>query len=183
MSICCLLGLLPSWRVIHSLFFAPSCSTPTWCFSLACAHFIRYLTTSHAYRNSIFGVLLNFTSALFTSTCSSPTREPCISFQCFNDLLCKELEILHGRNFCCNSSLMHLEKAWAFKLWLHREQGSKKWLLLFFWQVLASVKNKIEHFASIEKDFPGLLLEAQQYLLFRVDMSDAAEELLTKGKC
>ncbi|NXL87601.1 F16A1 protein, partial [Alectura lathami] len=49
------------------------------------------------------------------------------------------------------------------------------------YQVLASVKNKIEHFASIEKDFPGLLLEAQQYLLFRVDMSDAAEESLTKG--
>ncbi|KFO93376.1 Protein FAM160A1, partial [Buceros rhinoceros silvestris] len=49
------------------------------------------------------------------------------------------------------------------------------------YQVLASVKNKIEHFASIEKDFPGLLLEAQQYLLFRVDMSDATEELLTKG--
>ncbi|GAB0188781.1 protein FAM160A1 [Grus japonensis] len=49
------------------------------------------------------------------------------------------------------------------------------------YQVLASVKNKIEHFASIEKDFPGLLLEAQQYLLFRVDMSGAAEELLTKG--
>lgn len=51
------------------------------------------------------------------------------------------------------------------------------------YQVLASVKNKIEHFASVEKDFPGLLLEAQQYLLFRVDVSDAAEELLTKGKC
>ncbi|XP_053922110.1 FHF complex subunit HOOK interacting protein 1A isoform X2 [Cuculus canorus] len=49
------------------------------------------------------------------------------------------------------------------------------------YQVLSSVKNKIEHFASIEKDFPGLLLEAQQYLLFRVDLSDAAEELLTKG--
>ncbi|NXT29051.1 F16A1 protein, partial [Syrrhaptes paradoxus] len=49
------------------------------------------------------------------------------------------------------------------------------------YQVLASVKNKIEHFASIEKDFPVLLLEAQQYLLFRVDMCDAAEELLTKG--
>ncbi|XP_009980606.1 PREDICTED: protein FAM160A1 [Tauraco erythrolophus] len=48
------------------------------------------------------------------------------------------------------------------------------------YQVLASVKNKIEHFASIEKDFPGLLLEAQQYLLFRADMSDATEELLTK---
>ncbi|NWV00527.1 F16A1 protein, partial [Upupa epops] len=50
------------------------------------------------------------------------------------------------------------------------------------YQVLASVKNKIEHFASLEKDFPGLLLEAQQYLLFRVDTSDADEELLTKGK-
>ncbi|NXS10776.1 F16A1 protein, partial [Neodrepanis coruscans] len=49
------------------------------------------------------------------------------------------------------------------------------------YQVLASVKNKIEHFASIEKDFPNLLLEAQQYLLFRVDMTDAAEDLLTKG--
>ncbi|KAM6269720.1 FHF complex subunit HOOK-interacting protein 1A isoform 3-T9 [Porphyrio hochstetteri] len=49
------------------------------------------------------------------------------------------------------------------------------------YQVLASVKNKIEHFASVEKDFPGLLLEAQQYLLFRMDMSDAAEEFLTKG--
>ncbi|XP_062430739.1 FHF complex subunit HOOK-interacting protein 1A [Rhea pennata] len=49
------------------------------------------------------------------------------------------------------------------------------------YQVLASVKNKIEHFASIEKDFPGLLLQAQQYLLFRVDTSDAAEELLSKG--
>ncbi|XP_065592501.1 FHF complex subunit HOOK-interacting protein 1A [Cyrtonyx montezumae] len=49
------------------------------------------------------------------------------------------------------------------------------------YQVLASVKNKIEHFASMEKDFPDLLLEAQQYLLFRVDMSDGAEELLTKG--
>ncbi|NWI62639.1 F16A1 protein, partial [Todus mexicanus] len=49
------------------------------------------------------------------------------------------------------------------------------------YQVLASVKNKIEHFASVEKDFPDLLLEAQQYLLFRVEVSDATEELLTKG--
>ncbi|NXX47097.1 F16A1 protein, partial [Tricholaema leucomelas] len=49
------------------------------------------------------------------------------------------------------------------------------------YQVLASVKNKIEDFASTEKDFPGLLLEAQQYLLFRVDTSDAAEELLSEG--
>ncbi|KAL2304991.1 hypothetical protein Nmel_006960 [Mimus melanotis] len=40
---------------------------------------------------------------------------------------------------------------------------------------------QIEYFASIGKDFPGLLLEAQQYLHFRVDVSDAAEELLTKG--
>lgn len=77
---------------------------------------------------------------------------------------------------------MQLEKAWVFSLWLHWEWGRKQWLLSLFRQVLASVKNKIEHFASVEKDFPGLLLEAQQYLLFRVDMSDAAEELLTKGK-
>uniref|UniRef100_A0A803VGG2 FHF complex subunit HOOK interacting protein 1A n=1 Tax=Ficedula albicollis TaxID=59894 RepID=A0A803VGG2_FICAL len=49
------------------------------------------------------------------------------------------------------------------------------------YQVLASVKSKIEHFASVEKDFPGLLLEAQQYLLSRVDVSDAAEELITEG--
>ncbi|NXA33825.1 F16A1 protein, partial [Eudromia elegans] len=49
------------------------------------------------------------------------------------------------------------------------------------YQVLASVKNKIEHFASTEKDFPGLLLQAQEYLLFRVDTSDAAEDLQTKG--
>ncbi|EMP24907.1 hypothetical protein UY3_17977 [Chelonia mydas] len=50
------------------------------------------------------------------------------------------------------------------------------------YQVLASVKNKIEQFASIQKDFPGLLIQAQQYLLFRADMSDVAPELLTKGK-
>ncbi|CAM5140544.1 unnamed protein product [Natator depressus] len=48
------------------------------------------------------------------------------------------------------------------------------------YQVLASVKNKIEQFASIQKDFPGLLIQAQQYLLFRADMSDVAPELLTK---
>ncbi|XP_067407999.1 FHF complex subunit HOOK-interacting protein 1A [Emydura macquarii macquarii] len=48
------------------------------------------------------------------------------------------------------------------------------------YQVLASVKNKIEQFASIQKDFPGLLIQAQQYLLFRADMSDMAPELLTK---
>uniref|UniRef100_F6Q3R0 FHF complex subunit HOOK interacting protein 1A n=1 Tax=Ornithorhynchus anatinus TaxID=9258 RepID=F6Q3R0_ORNAN len=49
------------------------------------------------------------------------------------------------------------------------------------YQVLASVKNKIEQFASIERDFPGLLLQAQQYLLFRVDMTDVSGESLAKG--
>uniref|UniRef100_A0A9L0IH04 FHF complex subunit HOOK interacting protein 1A n=1 Tax=Equus asinus TaxID=9793 RepID=A0A9L0IH04_EQUAS len=49
------------------------------------------------------------------------------------------------------------------------------------YQVLASVKNKIEQFASVERDFPGLLIQAQQYLLFRVDMSDLTPESLTKG--
>ncbi|XP_004420970.1 PREDICTED: protein FAM160A1 [Ceratotherium simum simum] len=48
------------------------------------------------------------------------------------------------------------------------------------YQVLASVKNKIEQFASVERDFPGLLMQAQQYLLFRVDMSDLTPESLTK---
>uniref|UniRef100_A0A2K6G8X3 FHF complex subunit HOOK interacting protein 1A n=1 Tax=Propithecus coquereli TaxID=379532 RepID=A0A2K6G8X3_PROCO len=48
------------------------------------------------------------------------------------------------------------------------------------YQVLASVKNKIEQFASVERDFPGLLIQAQQYLLFRVDMSDATPAALTK---
>ncbi|XP_057350025.1 FHF complex subunit HOOK-interacting protein 1A isoform X3 [Manis pentadactyla] len=47
-------------------------------------------------------------------------------------------------------------------------------------QVLASVKNKIEQFASVEQDFPGLLIQAQQYLLFRVDLSDLTPESLTK---
>ncbi|XP_072477350.1 FHF complex subunit HOOK-interacting protein 1A isoform X2 [Notamacropus eugenii] len=48
------------------------------------------------------------------------------------------------------------------------------------YQVLASVKNKIEQFASIERDFPGLLIQAQQYLLFRVDMSAVTNEEITK---
>uniref|UniRef100_A0A7N4NSL6 FHF complex subunit HOOK interacting protein 1A n=1 Tax=Sarcophilus harrisii TaxID=9305 RepID=A0A7N4NSL6_SARHA len=48
------------------------------------------------------------------------------------------------------------------------------------YQVLASVKNKIEQFASIERDFPGLLIQAQQYLLFRVDMSAMTNEEITK---
>ncbi|XP_004685380.1 PREDICTED: protein FAM160A1 [Condylura cristata] len=48
------------------------------------------------------------------------------------------------------------------------------------YQVLASVKNKIEQFASVERDFPGLLIQAQQYLLFRVDMSDMTPESPTK---
>lgn len=44
------------------------------------------------------------------------------------------------------------------------------------------MKNKIEQFASMERDFPGLLIQAQQYLLFRVDMSDVTAESLTKGE-
>ncbi|XDB59439.1 hypothetical protein AB1E18_012835 [Capra hircus] len=48
------------------------------------------------------------------------------------------------------------------------------------YQVLASVKNKIEQFASVERDFPGLLIQAQQYLLFRVDLSDPSPETPTK---
>lgn len=48
------------------------------------------------------------------------------------------------------------------------------------YQVLASVKNKIEQFASVERDFPGLLIQAQQYLLFRVDMSDMTPAPFTK---
>ncbi|XP_060003745.1 FHF complex subunit HOOK-interacting protein 1A isoform X3 [Lagenorhynchus albirostris] len=48
------------------------------------------------------------------------------------------------------------------------------------YQVLASVKNKIEQFASGERDFPGLLIQAQQYLLFRVDLSDPSPEAPTK---
>lgn len=50
------------------------------------------------------------------------------------------------------------------------------------YQVLASVKNKIEQFASVEKDFPRLLLQAQQHLLSRADVSEATIELLTKDK-
>ncbi|XP_069487372.1 FHF complex subunit HOOK-interacting protein 1A [Ambystoma mexicanum] len=50
------------------------------------------------------------------------------------------------------------------------------------YQVLASVKNKIEHFASVEKDFPRLLVQAQQHLLSRVDVSDVNIQLLTKDK-
>lgn len=44
------------------------------------------------------------------------------------------------------------------------------------------MKNKIEQFASVERDFPGLLIQAQKYLLFRVDVSDVTPESLTKGK-
>lgn len=44
------------------------------------------------------------------------------------------------------------------------------------------MKNKIEQFASVERDFPGLLIQAQQYLLFRVDMSDVTPESQPKGK-
>ncbi|KAB0370255.1 hypothetical protein FD755_018217, partial [Muntiacus reevesi] len=48
------------------------------------------------------------------------------------------------------------------------------------YQVLASVKNKIEQFASVERDFAGLLIQAQQYLLFRVDLFDPSYETPTK---
>ncbi|XP_020758983.2 FHF complex subunit HOOK-interacting protein 1A [Odocoileus virginianus] len=48
------------------------------------------------------------------------------------------------------------------------------------YQVLASVKNKIEQFASVERDFAGLLVQAQQYLLFRVDLFDPSPETPTK---
>lgn len=44
------------------------------------------------------------------------------------------------------------------------------------------MKNKIEQFASVERDFPGLLIQAQQYLLFRVDMADMTPAALTKGQ-
>ncbi|CAN2388786.1 Retinoic acid induced 16-like protein [Pristimantis euphronides] len=48
------------------------------------------------------------------------------------------------------------------------------------YQVLASVKHKIEQFASAEKNFPMLLAEAQQYLLARVNMSQGSPDVLTK---
>ncbi|KAM3937913.1 FHF complex subunit HOOK-interacting protein 1A [Leptodactylus fuscus] len=48
------------------------------------------------------------------------------------------------------------------------------------YQVLASVKYKIEQFASVEKNFPALLAEAQQYLLARVNMSQGSTDVLTK---
>ncbi|XP_040274474.1 protein FAM160A1 [Bufo bufo] len=48
------------------------------------------------------------------------------------------------------------------------------------YQVLASVKHKIEQFASVEKNFPVLLAEAQQYLLARVNMSQELTDVLTK---
>ncbi|KAK9398814.1 hypothetical protein NXF25_013783 [Crotalus adamanteus] len=48
------------------------------------------------------------------------------------------------------------------------------------YQVLASIKNKIEQFASIEKDFPALLIQAQKYLLLRVDALDVPLESLNK---
>lgn len=42
------------------------------------------------------------------------------------------------------------------------------------------MKNKIEQFASVERDFAGLLIQAQQYLLFRVDLFDPSPETPTK---
>ncbi|XP_073432361.1 FHF complex subunit HOOK-interacting protein 1A [Dendrobates tinctorius] len=48
------------------------------------------------------------------------------------------------------------------------------------YQVLASVKHKIEQFASVEKNFPMLLAEAQQYLQARVNMSQGSTDVVTK---
>ncbi|CAH2301160.1 Hypothetical predicted protein [Pelobates cultripes] len=48
------------------------------------------------------------------------------------------------------------------------------------YQVLASVKQKIEQFAAREQNFPLLLTEAQQYLLTRMDISCQPMETLTK---
>ncbi|XP_053559713.1 FHF complex subunit HOOK interacting protein 1A isoform X2 [Bombina bombina] len=48
------------------------------------------------------------------------------------------------------------------------------------YQVLASVKHKIEQFATVEKNFPELLTEAQQYLLSRMDMPDEIDHPLNK---
>ncbi|XP_069600164.1 FHF complex subunit HOOK-interacting protein 1A [Ranitomeya imitator] len=48
------------------------------------------------------------------------------------------------------------------------------------YQVLASVKHKIEQFASVEKNFPTLLTEAQQYLLARVNISQGSTDMVTK---
>lgn len=44
------------------------------------------------------------------------------------------------------------------------------------------MKNKIEQFASVERDFPSLLIQAQQYLLFRVDTSEVTPVALTPGQ-
>ncbi|XP_063314580.1 FHF complex subunit HOOK-interacting protein 1A [Pelobates fuscus] len=48
------------------------------------------------------------------------------------------------------------------------------------YQVLASVKQKIEQFAAREQNFPLLLTEAQQYLFTRMDISCQPVETLTK---
>ncbi|KAG8453974.1 hypothetical protein GDO86_000558 [Hymenochirus boettgeri] len=48
------------------------------------------------------------------------------------------------------------------------------------YQVLASVKNKIEQFASAQQNFPAFLVEAQQYLLYRMGMSHELGDTLTK---
>ncbi|XP_068135178.1 FHF complex subunit HOOK-interacting protein 1A-like [Hyperolius riggenbachi] len=51
------------------------------------------------------------------------------------------------------------------------------------YQVLASVKHKIEQFATAEQNFPVLLGEAQQYLLARMDSpSHEPTDLLTKDQ-
>ncbi|KAM8939085.1 FHF complex subunit HOOK-interacting protein 1A [Pelodytes ibericus] len=48
------------------------------------------------------------------------------------------------------------------------------------YQVLASVKHKVEQFASSEQNFPLLLVEAQQYLYTRMAMLGEPADTLTK---
>ncbi|OCT97009.1 protein FAM160A1 [Xenopus laevis] len=48
------------------------------------------------------------------------------------------------------------------------------------YQVLASVKQKIEQFAATEQNFPVLLAEAQRYLLSRMDMPNQSRDTFTK---
>lgn len=56
------------------------------------------------------------------------------------------------------------------------------YILPLRFQVLASVKHKIEQFAVAEQNFPLLLAEAQQYLLARMGSSSRElSDVLTKG--
>ncbi|KAE8630184.1 hypothetical protein XENTR_v10000720 [Xenopus tropicalis] len=48
------------------------------------------------------------------------------------------------------------------------------------YQVLASVKQKIEQLAATQQNFPVLLVEAQRYLLCRMDMPNQSADTFTK---